>query len=74
MCDQRLGLRYLDSVVSSVPIDDIPFPAILKIYLCTLVQGRATALFVSFTFSLSCSVINRVMLSITLRPACSLRT
>jgi hypothetical protein len=36
--------------------------------------GRATALFVSFTLSLSSCVMNRVMLSITRCPARSLRT
>jgi len=36
--------------------------------------GRATALFASFTLSLSFCVMNRVMLSITRCPARSLRT
>src|ERR1035438_10318740 len=35
--------------------------------------GRATALFPSFTLSLSCCVMNRVMLSITRCPARSLK-
>jgi hypothetical protein len=36
--------------------------------------GRATALFASFTLSLSLCVMNRVMLAITRCPARSLRT
>ena len=36
--------------------------------------GRATALFASFTLSLSFSVMNRLTLSITRWPARSLRT
>ena len=37
-------------------------------------HGRATALFCSFTLSLSFVVMNRVMLSITRSPARRLRT